>query len=267
MAEKSDEIPFFSLKKYYMDMITEGGQYFIGYSARLKFGALRLSYCATITDPSLTGIQSGPILYSSEDPVIDKSTLSWQSKRLGFEGLWRKCADAIDDTLLEAREGKVNWQCLQPLSQVELKTQSGKIYAGLGYAELLNMTIKPWGLGLKALYWGRFVSATHSVVWIEWQGTHPLTLLILNGKNMRGAVISDTNIICDEFNISLERQTTIRRGSLGNTVFSKVPSILKRAPVEFLNVKEEKFLSSGLYKTTDGDQCEGWVIHEKIIWP
>lgn len=257
----------FSLTKYYVDLVTTEGLYFIGYSAQLQFGSLKLNYSATLHHPAMTGIDTGPVFYFSGTPVVNNSELSWSSKRLGFNGLWKPISKPIQHTLLETSDGLVDWECLQPAAQVELQTRSGKRYEGLGYSEFLSMTITPWRLGLKTLYWGRFVTDTHAIVWIEWQGEHPRTLLICNGQKMEGADISNTSVKCDAFELILEREAIIRQGSLGNTVLSKVPSILKVAPIEFLGVREEKFLSRGQFISTDGAQCKGWAIHEKIIWP
>jgi hypothetical protein len=38
----------FSLDKYYADLVTADGHYFIGYSTRLRLGSVKLSYAATL---------------------------------------------------------------------------------------------------------------------------------------------------------------------------------------------------------------------------
>ena len=139
-------------------------------------------------------------------------------------------------------------------------------YDGLGYVERLNLTIRPWQLGLQNLFWGRFVSEEHSVVWIEWQGDYALTVLILNGKKISNSRISENGVKCDDFELTLERHATIRKGSLGETFVSKIPAALKIAPIDFLGGSEEKFLSRGQLNFVDGSQSTGWVIHERVSW-
>jgi hypothetical protein len=75
----------FSLQKYYLDMVTSEGLYFIGYSAQLNWGSIRVSYRATLHHPSISGINSGPVLSSSDGPIENDSVLTWSSSRLGFE--------------------------------------------------------------------------------------------------------------------------------------------------------------------------------------
>lgn len=257
---------YFSLQKYYVDLVTAGGQYFIGYSALLTLGAAKIHYGATLHDPAITGIVTGPVLSACDSPVIDDSDLIWRAPTLGFEGRWRRLAAAESLALHETESGIVEWNCHQPAARAELTTESGVAYDGLGYAEFLNLTIPPWLLGLRTLFWGRFVSEQHSIVWIEWRGDHALNVLICNGRKIAGAHISENEIICDDFKLTLKNETTIRLGSIGKTFISKIPSALRSAPIEFLSGREEKFLSRGRLTFADGSGDTGWVIHERVAW-
>ena len=256
----------FSLKKYYADMVTADGQYFIGYSALLRLGRVKLSYAATLHHPAMTGIRTGPALASHEMPIADKSGLAWSNPTLGFDGVWRPLVPATKLVLHKTSKDLVEWNCQQPAARVRLRTQSGKQYDGLGYVEFLNLTIPPWQLGLRKLFWGRFVSETHSVVWIEWQGKHPLTVLICNGQRMANVQICENRVKCGDFVLTFEGEATIRRGSLGETFISQIPSAIKDARIEFLGGREQKFLSRGNLKFEDGSQSTGWVIHERVSW-
>jgi hypothetical protein len=185
---------------------------------------------------------------------------------LGFDGQWQRLAAAEKRVLHESTSGIVEWDCQQPSSRVQLASKSGATYYGLGYVESLNLTIPPWQLGLQTLLWGRFTSDNHSVVWIQWQGKHALTVLICDGERISKAQISENNIRCDDFELSLETAATIREDSIGETLISKIPSILKVAPIEFLGGKEQKYLSRGQLKLGDGSHHTGWVIHERVNW-
>lgn len=264
--DQSEKKAFFSLKKYYVDLVTDEGKYFIGYSAKLKFGAFKMNYSSTLSDFNIKGIKRGPVFNSEDEIRHEGNLLKWESKQLGFKGLWKGRKAVPKKTLLKNKDGKVLWECLAPSALTELQTYNGEKYTGFGYAEFLNMTIAPWKLGLDTLYWGRFVNEKYSVVWIEWQGLYPLSFVTVNGKFVNHVIISDTHIKSEGFEIMLEQRALIRSGALGKTVFSKVPSILKLAPVKFLSVKEEKFLSCGAFSSENGEQSKGWVIHEKIIW-
>ena len=256
----------FSLGKYYVDFVTSEGHYFIGYSAQMNWVGIEVNYRATIHHPSIHGVKSGPSLSSRDGPMLDDSVLTWNNRKLGFDGHWRQLSSAASHILHQEDDGLVEWNCLQPSARAQLTTASGTIFEGLGYVEYLNLTVPPWHLGLRVLLWGRFVSEHHSVVWIEWQGKHPLTLLLCDGQRIANPRISDDNVRCDDFELSLVRADTIRVGSIGETLVSKIPSVLRTAPVEFLGGREEKYVSRGRLAFGDGSNHKGWVIHERVSW-
>lgn len=256
----------FSLEKYYVDLVSAEGQYFIGYSARLSWGAVKISYCAAVHDPSLSGIDSRPSLSSRNAPVDGDSIFAWRNPKLGFDGQWRRLASAERLLLLRTDEGVVDWKCIQPSAQVRLTTASGEVLRGLGYVECLYLTIPPWHLGLRTLFWGRFVSERHAIVWIAWRGQHELTLLLCNGRKATNPRISDYKISSEHFELSLSGTETIRDDSIANTLVSTVPSILRAAPIEFLFGKEKKYVSRGQLAFVDGSIHTGWVIHERVSW-
>jgi hypothetical protein len=256
----------FSLEKFYVDMVTTDGKYFIGYSAFLIWGAVKINYNATLHHPSLSGVRAGPSLSSHNSPVADNSALTWHSPKLGFDGQWQQLASSERRVLHQTEEGVVEWNCLQPSSRVQLTTAAGTTHHGLGYVECLNLNIPPWRLGLQTLRWGRFVSENHSVVWIEWQGKYNLIVLICDGQKAMNPQISDYMVRCDEFELSLEHAETIREDSIGGTLASKIPSILKVAPIEFLGGKEQKYVSRGRLAFLGGSDHTGWVIHERVSW-
>ena len=48
---------------------------------------------------------------------------------------------------------------------------------GTGYAERLELSIRPWRLPIRELRWGRFVSEGASMAWIDWQGADPTEVI------------------------------------------------------------------------------------------
>ncbi|MDH3275886.1 MAG: hypothetical protein OEM99_15250 [Gammaproteobacteria bacterium] len=256
----------FSLGKYYVDFVTSEGHYFIGYSAQMNWLGVEVNYRATIHHPSIDGVKNGPSLSSRDAPVLDDSILTWRAPKLGFDGRWQQLSSADSHVLHREDDGLVEWNCVQPSAHAQLTTASGNTYEGLGYVEYLRMTITPWHLGLRTLLWGRFVSEIHSIVWIVWQGKHPLALLICDGKKIANPRVSDAKVQGDDLELLLERGDTIRVGSIGETLVSKLPSVLKSAPVEFLGGREEKYVSRGKLTYGDGSSHTGWVIHERVSW-
>ena len=256
----------FSLEKYYVDLVTAEGHYFIGYSARLNWRAIKINYRATLHHPSFLGVNTGPSLSSRDGPVDNDTVLTWRSHRLGFDGQWRRLASAERHVLHQEDEGVVDWNCSQPSARVQLTTASGATFHGIGYVECLKLTIPPWRLGLRTLLWGRFVSEDHFVVWIEWQGKRDLKLLICDGQRAANPQISDNCVRCEDFELSLERAEIIREDSIGETLISKIPSVLRAAPIEFLGGNEQKYVSRGRLAFAGGSIHTGWVIHECVSW-
>jgi hypothetical protein len=263
---KSDSQAF-ALEKYYLDVVTEDGNYFIGYAANLRFKCLSLGYADTVHSLKLSGIRSGPKISNGSQPVWNNKDLTWKHPGLGFDGRWSPLARPENIELLSTPQGRVDWHCLQPAAEVSLRTASGHILEGVGYCEHLTMTLPPWRLGLSELLWGRFACATHSLIWIVWRGTHPKCHVIHNGVSTGTAEISEQGVIANDFALEIAPVRNIRQGYLGENILSKVPSAYRLAPTAFLEVREQKKLGRGTLKLHDGLQHEGWVIHEKISWP
>ena len=146
----------FSLKKYYFDAVAEDGDYFIGYFATLRFRGFSLCYSDTLHSPALQGIKPGPSFDCAASPVSDGRSLIWRPTDLGFTGTWQPLSPQFKTRLLSKVDGNVDWNCLQPSSQVTLSTDSAPNIKALGCCEHLSLTIPPWKIGLKTLSWGRF---------------------------------------------------------------------------------------------------------------
>lgn len=264
---KGSRLSEFSLEKYYMDAVTEAGDHFIGYFAVLHFGPISLCYSDTMHGPVLQGIFPGPILNCASRPSFEDGIFKWRHAQLGFEGDWEALSPAFEEELLYMRGRSVNWSVLQPSSRVKITTTDGNSFSGLGSCERLMLTIPPWKLGLKELIWGRFVSETNSVVWLEWKGQYPLRLTYWNGVSMEPELISESKVVAKDLEVAIRQERILRSGTIGSEVLSKVPKVSKLAPLALLVVHECKKLGRGVLQTTDGTLDMGWVIHEKVTWP
>lgn len=257
----------FTLRKYYLDAVTQAGDYFIGYWANLSFKRLSVGYADTVHAPELHGIHQGPIIDRGREPEWLNGKLIWRHPSLGFEGSWLPLARSRRIELLSTPHGKVDWHCLQPAAKVSLRTASGMSIEALGYCEHLTLTIPPWKLGLTELTWGRFVSGSQSLVWIVWRGKHPMRLVLWNDKLTDRADISERHVDTDDFALAIGSGRSIRQGYLGQNILSKVPVAHHLAPGAILRVHESKQIGRGYLRMRDGQQHEGWVIHEKVTWP
>ena len=109
-------------------------------------------------------------------PLEEATTVRWQCKSLEIVGAWERLDPACDAQIYESPEGSIEWHCVQPRSRVALTLGHEVEVRGLGYVERLEMSVAPWNLPLHELHWGRFLSDSDSLVWIDWRGSSPAGL-------------------------------------------------------------------------------------------
>ena len=256
----------FSLQKYYLDAVSETGEYFIGYFANVRYRHFSACYSDTVHSQGFRGLKPGPSLSCTHSPETTASTLTWQHPALGVAGKWHALSPSLHEELLSTADGQVDWNVLQPGSTVTLKTASGQELQALGYCEHITLTIPPWKLGLKELVWGRFVSEDNSVVWLEWKGIHNRRLLFRNGRGVIPVRISEDAVTCDAFSLAISPAETVRAGYIGPDILAKVPMASDIAPLAMLQVHEHKKLGRGVLDLHDGPRDRGWIIHETVVW-
>jgi hypothetical protein len=258
----------FRLEKYYLDAVDERGRWLICYSARLDLGPFSLSYADCRHASSLKAAHTGPMLGDVRDPLVSVESLTWHQPGLGIEGRWTRRTPPRTVRLFEEGSGAVDWCCLQPSADATIGTQSGAELQGLGYCERLLLTLPPWRLGLKRLRWGRFVSQTHSLVWISWQGANPLSLVLWNGTRLSGTThISDDRIFAEDVTLSISPVEIIHDRFPLREVFSRLPRLQTLAPQSLRQLHEVKRLARGRFDTPGNGSCEGWIIDETVDWP
>jgi hypothetical protein len=226
----------FSLRKWYLDCVTAAGETVVLYQARLSWGPLALRYA---------GVLGGhTTLRATPEPSVDGDTVSWNAPRLALEGTWRAVAPERRESLLPG----VEWRCVQPRARVSLQI-GGRKLTGLGYVELLTLSIPPWRLPIDELRWGRFCSEERGAVWIEWRGPHPLRVALVDGARAD----------FDPETLRLHDDRVLRSGRIGKTV---IPRLKRLFPSRIARLSETKWLSRGSLAGS-----EGWAIHEVVRWP
>ncbi|HLJ47884.1 MAG TPA: hypothetical protein VKU01_17835 [Bryobacteraceae bacterium] len=162
----------------------------------------------------------------------------------------------------------MEWSCLQPDSRASVTTQRGHAIAGPGYLEHLRLSIAPWHMPISQLRWGRIVTDSTSVVWIDWQGAYQNTILYLNGARIGASRIGDDGLdLSDGTRISFDRSVVLRDGALGSTVLTSIPGITRFAPASTLLIQECKWRSRALLTRAGATPEETWAIHEVVTWP
>jgi hypothetical protein len=138
---------------------------------------------------------------------------------------------------------------------------------GFGYAERLDLTVAPWKITIGELQWGRFLSATDSLVWIRTGGAQRTTIAVHNGQDVRLSHIEPESVRLESGPaLELDCGRTLRTGRLSDTVLPAAPVLERFFPRSILNLRETKWCSHATLTTKDRTST-GWAIHEVVEWP
>ncbi len=205
------------------------------------------------------------LLRDGPPQITDNYSIQWQSDTLACSGEWhpRFSFTLPPQRLFEDDTGSIRWQCHHPLAEARVRVGASEV-VGLGYVELLEMTIPPWRLSIDELHWGRFLSESTYLVWIEWRGSNPLSLAFFNGVRIAGAQVSDTTITWQGGRLELNDRCVLRSGALSQTVLAKIPGAARIFPKSILDTDECKWRSRGTL-SYEGTTHTGWAIHEVVV--
>lgn len=255
----------FVLSKWYCDCVSDEGVAFIGYWAHMRWGLLAIPYAATLYKPLNDSARERYSVRRCAAPSIQDDELRWNCGRLGIRAAWAADAAAVGKVLLETEEGTVIWRCHVPRARVHVDlAETGQI-SGLGYAEHVTVSVKPWRLPFEQLRWGRYLSAEDAVTWIEWRGQENRQWVLHNGAELRGATIGDARIEFpgDGGVIELRDDVVLREGRLVRTALGAVPGARFWLPAAIRNAYECKYLARGTLKTRTRTSL-GWAVHEVV---
>jgi len=230
----------FQLSKWYLDCVSGPGEVFLAYCAELRWRGLHLHYASVLGHSS--SLREVPAPVWRGDGVLE-----WNAPALGVTGRWEALDPPIQETLMD---GACQWHCLVPRARTEVHIRDVSLL-GLGYAEHLTMSVPPWRLGIEELRWGRFLSETDGLVWIEWRGPKPARLRWHNGVRAG-----------EELELEIRDREVLREGPLIETALSFIPNIRKLFPARILGLREAKWRSRAALGAADG-----WAIHEVVEWP
>ncbi len=256
----------FLLTKWYLDCVSDSGDTAIVYVADLRWNALSIHYGSLLT--VLDGkIGSAFSLHGTSAPELSNDTIALRQSGLDVVATWKGLRPPVRRTVFENLHGAVDWDCLQPMSEVELLLRGGTRLRGLGYAECLTLSLFPWRLPLSSLNWGRFLSPDDAIVWIDWQGASQTRTVIHNGEEIPAVSITDSEVVFAEggSRLDLDRGLVLRQGRLGDTVLSGISRLAGLLPGSMLSVQECKWRSRGIFRTARGERS-GWAIHEVVKW-
>jgi hypothetical protein len=255
----------FSLSKWYLDCVGEDGTVFIGYWGRIRWKRLAVSYASVLFLPPGGLAHSRSWLTRCAEPRAGRTEVLWSSRRMGVEAGWKAAAAPVSRRLLDERGGSIDWDCVAPAARARVLLEDGKGVTGPGYAERISMTIPPWKLPIDELRWGRFLGSDRSVIWIDWRGPRPLSLVFADGAEVAGASVTNGGVdLPGGGRLSLRNPRTIREGPVVPAALSAWRPFSALVPAGFARARELKSLSRGILWEPSGREVEGWAIHEVV---
>ncbi len=257
----------FQLNKWYLDLVTPDGVVVVCYSARLRWGALRLRFASILLHVPGARPEEAVTVRRVERPVIDRGNLRWSSEALDVHGEWRRQRPAIRETLLRSDAGAFRWSCRMPLAAAEAQWGHRR-FAGLGYVESLGMTVSPTQLPFRTLRWGRHLSPEHSLVWIDWIGNVSGRWVWLDGVRQQGAGLAEDGTIRlpEGRHLQLHDSRDIRNQLVLPAVGALLPGIASRVAGSLGTLREHKMVSRSALYQDERPLDSGWTVHEVVTW-
>ena len=208
-----DKSSSFLLSKWYLDCIAKNGDGVIVYVADLRWKAWHMRYASTLRF-SGEKVESTTSIRKCSLPESANGQIVVRLPHVAIEGVWSGFAAPVERTILKTGAVAVHWNCLQPASRVKLVLDSSREMTGLGYAECLEISIPPWKLPLNELHWGRFVTESESLVWIDWRGPYSRRILVHNGGELEPGAVTHGAIssLDSHVQLALDHGLVLRSG-------------------------------------------------------
>lgn len=266
----------FRLTKWYLDITDDQGRTAIAYWTRLSWGSIALGWEAL----SIHQAGAGPATHRSgrargPGPAWRERTLTWCSAGLRCRVECEPWSPPFQSRLLDSTDGSIDWTCHAPGASVTLDTGDGTRIDGTGYAEQIDLTVLPWRLPIVELRWGRWVSARtrRSLVWIDWRGTHPLTLVLDGGRPREPAAVDDEGLALGAAvngppagRLQLQAPVTLYARTISDALRGVRP-LTSRLPASWLAVEDRKTRSLGTFRAGGAEPDLGSAIHEVVRFP
>lgn len=249
------------LEKWYAD-VCDGERVEILYLANLKLGPALIGYEGGITlagQGSAKVVPGGVHLPRDVDGVV-----AWPSTRPeGGERMRWAGARPLEIPLWREDGRLLTWN---PLVLNGLVSGNGLSPGARGYVERLTLNFRPWQLGLQRLRWGRFCGGRHSLVWIEWEGRHPMRLALLDGQKRELREVAPENVDCTECALHLTRRRTLVQESMSEGGLRVLSLPRRLAALQFFRGLETKWFALGELFLEGEAADSGHAVFEEVVW-
>jgi hypothetical protein len=255
----------FKIEKLYIDCIDDRGNCFIVYWAKVKFCLLKIFYSGLVfSDTDGLTIEKSTLRKTAK-PAIN-GTVNFNNKFLKVSINLKRIDGPITRTLFKESEDELIWNCHHPKALAVINYY-GSIYKGFGYAETLICPMNPLELPMEELRWGRFLSESHTVIWINWKDDHPLNKIFMNGTEYNDAEFDSETI---SFNNGKNKLTfsevqPVRNNKL-SSLFSKMKLLKTFFNSRLLDSLEIKYKAKTILFENSLCLSDGWSLFETVTW-
>lgn len=164
------------LQKYYFDVVSAEGAYGTAY-----FGTLRaLGFTLAFSELSSSVIQNSSTFLSismKRRKIINDDFQFLDSARR-LEARWR--GGCTFPSGLAYQNKVLRWELVQLRSLATILHHANPLLFGLGYGERVTLFASPFDLGIRNLFWGRYLSENAFMMWIVAEGIQPIQYGILD---------------------------------------------------------------------------------------
>jgi len=236
------------------------------YWAEIRFFWIRFVYSGLLFNDTNGFTIEKSTLQKTRKPVIN-GTIEFSHKIFKTEVILKRTDNTIIRSLY--RDGKNNeliWNCHHPKSLAEISYNKNS-YKGFGYAETLFSQIKPWNLPIEELRWGRFLSDSDTVIWINWLGKYPVNIIFFNGTEFNDAIYENDNIIFGNgtYLLKFTEIQFIRKGKLSG-LFLKMKLLKLFLNRRILDTEEIKKKARTNLSKNSVILSNGWSLYEVVTW-
>ena len=261
----------FTITKWYIDVVDRQRHSAVAYWTELCWGPATIHWEAlSLHQPGAAPVHrwglGRPAGQSGRDRVFSRELadipveLVFGSASLGCNIRCAPWTRPFETRLLDSKEGAVCWRCEAPAATVSVDPLG---ITGDGYVECLTLTLPPWKLPISELRWGRWSSpdTRQSIVWVDWRGRQPLTVVLVDGERVSDARVEDGQVLVGGDRLVLSDTDVLHSRTLEDTLEGLGP-LLDRLPASWRAVEDRKLLSRGSLGT-----ATGWAIHETVRFP
>ncbi|MFZ4575659.1 MAG: hypothetical protein ACOYN0_14790 [Phycisphaerales bacterium] len=253
----------FGLRKWYLDLASPAGDFAVCYRAELSLASLRVAAEAIVISPAHGQPTVTARLAAGGSPDATNEGLSLDLAAVGARA---RCAGGVTPvarTLLDGPAGSIRWTPLA-LNGAAIVQAGGIEYRGLGYAELIEMSLPPWQLPFTTLLWGRASFNDYGCAWIQWSGGQTLSLAVSTAGPDHTPSISADRVDLEDGPVHFRAGRVVRDETLGAGLLGMIPLVARAVPPAFLRTHEVRSLRPAFRGASPSST--GWAVVETVTF-